>query len=137
MQASKTEKIIYWLATGLVLFALSWSFITYHVMHDFQSTWFERFGYPTYLVYPLAWLKLIAIIVIVMNRWNNLKEMVYGAYFINMMMATAGHLLDDHHPWHAYVGLIAVPVSYIYSNRVRGRPQRDFPGFLSVSAQGQ
>ena len=117
----KSEKVIYWAATGFVLFALGWSFVTYHVMYDFQVTWFERFGYPTYLVYPLAYLKLIAIIVIVTNRYNNLKEMAYGAYFINMVIAAVGHLVDGHHPWHAYIGLVCVPISYIYSNRVRGR----------------
>ena len=120
MQATRTEKVTYWIATGYVLFAMGWSVVMYHVMPDGAAGFFERFGYPTYLVYPLAYLKLIAIIVIVTNRYNNLKEMVYGAYYINMIMATT------------------IPVSYIYSNKVRGRPQRDLPDFWSTKApQGQ
>ena len=105
---------------------MAFSFVTYHIMFDQQSGFFERFGYPTYIVYPLAYLKLLALIVIATNRFNNLKEIAYGAFFLNTIMATTAHLIDGHHPWHAYILLICIPVSYLLSNKVRGRPARDF-----------
>lgn len=136
LDPTKHEKIIYWVSTALVLFAMSWSVIMYHLTIEGVPNFFEVYGYPGYVKYPLAYLKLIAILVIVSNRFNNLKEMVYAAYFINLVMATAGHLIGGdgvpgHHPWHAYILLIALPFSYIYSNRVRGKPQRNFLDFLT------
>ena len=115
---------------------MSWSVVAYHLTIDGVPNFFEAYGYPSYVKYPLAYLKLIAIIVLVSNRYNNLKEMVYAAYFINLMMATVAHLvggggIPGHHPWHAYLLFVALPLSYIYSNRVRGKPQKDFLDFLT------
>ena len=89
-----------------------------------MADYFVLLGYPTYIIYPLAALKLVAIVTILSNRYSDLKDMVYAAYLINMALATAAHLSIGDTPYHAYIGLIAVPVSYIYSNRVRGKPAR-------------
>lgn len=119
------EKIIYWIATiamfGLMLMAI----IGYHQNYEAMSGFFKAFGYPTYIVYPLAYLKLGALLVILTNRYRNLKDIAYGAYFLNMIAATTAHLMAGHTPIHAYIGLIAIPVSYMLSNRVRGEPSKD------------
>lgn len=122
------KKIVYWLATGIILFLLGFAAISYHLMYDVQSQYFTKLGYPTYLVYPLAWLKLIAIAVIISHRYNDLRDMVYAAYFFNMVMALTGHIVYGDAYIHALVGLIALPVSYLLGNQVRGRPQRDLFG---------
>lgn len=123
--ASIIEKIIYWAATGLMFGIMLISIIGYHINHETMAGFFEAFGYPTYIVYPLAYLKLIALIVILTNRYRNLKDIAYGAYYINMIAATYAHIIAGDNPVHAYVGLVVVPVSYILSNRVRGIPKRD------------
>lgn len=118
-------RILYWAAT-LVMFALMLlSIIGYHANYEAMSGYFRAFGYPTYIVYPLAYAKAGALIVILLNRWRNLKDIAYGAYFINLLFATAAHLMAGDNPVHAYAGLLAVPVSYILSNRVRGEPKKD------------
>ncbi|UTW56562.1 DoxX family protein [Kordiimonas sp. SCSIO 12610] len=123
--ASLAEKIIYWIATGLMAALMLLAIIQYHLNYEVMSGFFKAFGYPTYIVYPLAYLKLIALIAILSNRYRNLKDIAYGAYYINMIAATKAHLLAGDDPIHAYVGLVAIPVSYILSNRVRGEPKRD------------
>lgn len=125
MSATIFEKIIYWIATLLVLALLLFAAQLYFLNHAAAAGFFELYGYPTYLVYPLATLKLAAVVVILANRWRNLKDIAYGAYFINMIMATVAHLQAGDNPVHAYVGLVAVPLSYILSNRVRGEPTRN------------
>lgn len=119
------EKIIYWMATiamfGLMLMAI----IGYHQNYETMSGFFKAFGYPTYIVYPLAYLKLVALLAILTNRYRNLKDIAYGAYFLNMIAATTAHLMAGHSPTHAYIGLVVIPVSYMLSNRVRGEPKRD------------
>ncbi|MEM8770513.1 MAG: DoxX family protein [Pseudomonadota bacterium] len=119
------EKTIYWTATLVMALLMLMAIVGYHAQHETFAGFFERFGYPTYIVYPLAYLKLGALIVILANRWRNLKDIAYGAYFLNTIAATAAHLIAGDNPVHAYAGLVAVPVSYILSNRVRGEPKRD------------
>ena len=119
-------KVTYWLATAVMLFLMGWSFVLYHLMHEDIAGVFVELGYPAYIVYPLAWAKLVAAIVVITNRYDDLKQMAYAAYFINMLLATAAHLSVGHTPWHAYAGLIVVPLSYFLSEQVRGRPAKRF-----------
>ena len=121
-------KILYWLSTGIILFLLGWAALSYHIMHETQAGFFTAFGYPTYLVYPLAWLKIIALVVIVTHRYNDLRDMVYAAYFINMIMALVGHIIYGDFYGHALVGAICLAISYLLGNQVRGRPARNFFG---------
>ena len=90
--ATRTDKVIYWISTGYVILLMMWSFVMYHIRHEFASAFFEMLGYPTYVVYPLAWLKLTAVIVILTNRYSDLKEWVYAAYFFNVLLATSGYI---------------------------------------------
>lgn len=125
---NKLKKAAYWTSTGIILFLLTWAAFSYHFLHDTQAGFFEAFGYPAYLVYPLAWLKIIAILVIVSHRYSDLRDMVYAAYFLNMVLALVGHIIYGDFFGHALVGLILLPVSYLLGNQVRGRPSRDFFG---------
>ncbi len=123
--ATKSEKVLYWSATGYMLLLMMMSVVSYHINHDGMAMMFVAFGYPAYLVYPLAYLKLIGVIVVITNRYNNLKEWVYATYYINMILAFVVHVVAENFYWHAALGLICVPISYIYSNKVRGRPSRN------------
>lgn len=123
--ATRAEKIIYWLATLLMFALMLLAIVNYHLQYETMSGFFAAFGYPPYIVYPLAYLKLAALIAIATNIYRNLKDIAYGAYFINMVAATYAHLLAGDNPVHAYVGLMVIPISYILSNRVRGQPKRD------------
>lgn len=120
------KKIAYWISTGIILFLLTWAAISYHIIHDKQASFFAAFGYPTYLIYPLAYLKIIAILVIVSHRYNDLRDMVYAAYFLNMILALVGHIVYGDFYGHALAGLFLMPVSYLLGNQVRGRPQKNF-----------
>jgi len=122
------KKVLYWISTGVVLFLLCWAVGSYIMIHEQQAGFFTSFGYPTYLVYPLAALKFIAILVIVSHRYNDLRDMVYAAYFLNMVLALVGHVLYGDFYGHALAGLFLVPVSYLLGNQVRGRPLYNFFG---------
>jgi len=132
MHASLSEKIIYWIATMLMFALMALAIVGYHLNYDNFAGFFKAYGYPTYIIYPLAYLKLGALIAIATNMYRNLKDIAYGAYFINMLLATAAHIGNGEQPVHAYVGIVVIIVSYILSNRVRGEPKRD--AFLLRSA---
>ena len=133
----KRDRVIYWFSTSIVLFAMAWAVVTYYLpVIPNTPDFFAVFGYPSYFKYPVSFLKLIAIIVIVSNYYNNLKEMVYVAYLINLGLAIYGHLnggpgVEPSQPYHAYIITPALALSYLFSNRVRGKPQRDFLGFFT------
>jgi len=101
-----------------------WSFVTYHVLNETITDFFISYNYPTYLIYPLAYLKLVGAIVIITNLYADLKEWVYATYYINMILAFVAHYVAQDMFWHAVLGLILVPVSYLLSNRVRGYPSK-------------
>jgi hypothetical protein len=124
-KATRSERIIYWTATGIMLFLMLWAVVIYPIMWDSVGAGFEELGFPSYVPGPLWALKLIGVIVIIANKYDNLKNWVYAAYFVNMSLALAAHLSNDTLIWHAVAGMITIPTSYIYSNRVRGRPEKD------------
>lgn len=119
------EKLVYWLATGLMGLLMLYAVQMYLRQPEAVAQIFEGYSYPAYVIYPLAFAKATALAVILLNRWRNLKDIAYGAYFINLVMATYAHIAAGEQPIHAYVGLVAVPLSYALSNRVRGIPARD------------
>ncbi len=124
-KASLSIKILYWVATLLMFALMLLAIVNYHLQYEAMSGFFAKFGYPTYIVYPLAYLKLGALLAIASNLYRNLKDIAYGAYFINMIAATYAYLDAGDNPVHAYVGLAVIPISYILSNKVRGEPKRD------------
>ena len=125
---TKMKTFAYWFSTSIILFLLAFAAITYHVINEQQTAFFTAFGYPEYLVYPLAYLKIIAILVIVTHRYNDLRDMVYAAYFLNMVLALVGHIIYGDFYGHALLGLILLPISYLLGNQVRGRPKYNLFG---------
>ncbi len=43
--ATKSEKIIYWVATGYMLLLMMMSVVSYHINHDGMAAMFVAFGY--------------------------------------------------------------------------------------------
>jgi len=123
--ATISDKIIYWTATGLMLFLMLAAIVGYPLRWDTIGAEFQEMGFPSYIPYPLWALKVIGVVVIVTNKYDNLKNWVYATYFMNMLLALSAHWSNDTFFGHAVAGMIAIVVSYIYSNRVRGRPAED------------
>ncbi len=70
----KTKKIIYWVSTGLLSVMMLMAAGTYFVSHEMVSDTFAGLGFPTYIVYPLAILKVLAIVAIWTRKSELLKE---------------------------------------------------------------
>lgn len=121
-------KVVYWLSTAVVLFLLGFAVVMYHANNAAISDYFLALGYPSYLVYPLAYAKVLAILIIVTHRYNDLRDMVYAAYLINIVLAFVAHIEYGDSFVHAAIGLVAVIISYLLGNRVRGRPSHNFFG---------
>ena len=86
------NKIIYWVSTaifcGIFLFSATMYFAKYQMVKGF----FESLGYPIYIIYPLAVVKILGITAILTKKSSLLKEWAYAGFFFDAALAAAAHL---------------------------------------------
>ena len=77
--------------------------------HDEIVIAFATFGFPTWLVYPLAIAKILGVIMILTKFKHWLTEWAYAGIFFNVMLAISAHLaIKDGEQMGAIIGLILV-----------------------------
>ncbi len=115
----KKNKIIFWIATGLLSALLLMSAGMYVFNNAMVVQEFEKLGFPTYIIYPLAGLKLAAVIILTLTKFQTLKEWVYSAILFNLILAFFAHfMIGDGGQGGAAMGLILLSVSYIFSKKI-------------------
>ena len=114
----KRNKIIYWSATGLLSALLVMSAGMYLFNHAQVAEMFTAFGYPTYIIYPLAVAKLAAVFVLVTQKQTVLKEWAYSALFFEFILAFFAHIMiGDGGQTAAFIAIILLAVSYIFGRK--------------------
>ena len=91
---TKTNKIIYWIATGLVAFGMTGSGISGLLQVEGMVAIITKLGYPTYLLYILGIWKILAAIAIIVPKYPLIKEWAYAGLFFVMTGATISHILN-------------------------------------------
>jgi len=115
----KTDKIIYYIATGLLTALMLFSVSMYFFKHDDVSTLFASFGYPTYIIYPYAVAKLLGLFAIWNPRFKTIKEWAYSGFFFAFILAFFAHyMIGDGEQGGAMVALVLLIVSYIFHKRI-------------------
>ena len=116
----KTQKIIYWIATALLSLLVLFSAGIYFFNHAEIANVFTSLGFPTYIIYPLATLKILGLIVILGNIGGNLKEWAYAGFFFNFVLAFFAHLMvGDGEQFGALMALVFLLASYFLGKKVR------------------
>ena len=93
---NKTKKIIYWISTTLMCIIFLFSASMYLIKPDMVKGLFEMLGHPSYLVYPLAFAKILGVIAVLSNKSKMLKEWAYAGFFFDAVLAVAAHIsLND------------------------------------------
>lgn len=119
--STKTQKIIYWLATVIFSAQILLSAGMYIFNHPFAAEAFVSFGYPTYIIYPLAVAKILGLLAIWTKKSQFLKEWAYAGFFFNLVLAAFAHtMIGDYAIYHAVVSMAALIVSYIYDKKLFG-----------------
>ncbi len=113
-------KYIYWISTGLFCALMLWSATMYFTQYSMVTGFFEILGFPVWIVYPLATLKVIGVAMILWrgNRW--LTEWAYAGIFFDMILAMGAHI--DHMDGGyilPIVGIVFLFISYFTGNTVR------------------
>jgi hypothetical protein len=120
--SDKSAKITYWAATGLVAFVYLGAGAFYISSHDMVVGMYEGLlKYPTYIIWPLAVLKVVAAVVILWRPSTFLSDFAYAAMFWHLLLAASAHMAaaDSPNSLPAIVTLIALLVSFLTQNRVR------------------
>ena len=115
----KTTKIIYWVTTGLLSALLLMSAGMYLFKNDDVSAMFELFGYPTYIIYPLAFAKITAVVVLWLPKFKKLKEWVYSALFFEFILAVFAHvMIEDGGQMASIMAIVLLLTSYFTLNKI-------------------
>ncbi|MFK5880039.1 MAG: DoxX family protein [Flavobacteriaceae bacterium] len=115
----KRNKIIYYVATGLLSALMLFSSGMYIFNHEMVSGLFTSFGYPTYIIYPLAVAKLLGLFAIWNPNFKVLKEWAYAGFFFDLILAFFAHyMVSDGGQNAAVIGMLLLIVSYIFSKKI-------------------
>ncbi len=115
----KTTKLIYWIATGLLTALMLMSAGMYLFNNEMVRETFTRLGFPTYIIYPLAIIKILGLIAIWTKKSSTLKEWAYAGFFFDFLLAFSAHLMvKDGEYIAALAAIILLIISYIYGRKL-------------------
>ena len=115
----KRDKIIYYVATGLLTVMMLMSAGMYFFNNAEIATMFEGFGYPTYIIYPYGMVKILGLVAIWFLKDSFLKEWAYAGFFFAFILAFFAHfMIGDGEQMGAVMAMVLLVVSYIYSKKV-------------------
>ena len=112
----KKFKIIYWIATGIIILMIGLGSFADIFMIDAMRESITTHGFPLYMLPFFGITKLLAVIVIVVPAFERLKEVAYGGLFFYFVGAVYSHLAIGDALFGKTIGaliaLIVVLVSY-------------------------
>lgn len=116
----KVYLVLYWISTA----ALCLLFLNSAILHFSENAdvtlAFKNLGFPTWLVYPLAICKVLAVAVILNNKGTVLKEWAYAGLFFNTSIAFLAHyMIGDGREKRVLMVLILLLASYFLGKKVR------------------
>jgi len=115
----KINKIFYWISTGLLSALLLMSAGMYIFNNIMVSEMFTAFGYPTYIIYPLAIAKIAAVAVLISQNQSKIKEWVYSALFFEFSLAFFAHfMIADGEQMGAIIAMVLLITSYIFGRKL-------------------
>ncbi len=113
------QKHLFWISTITLFSMLILTGILYFVNYDTLVVYFIRYGYPTYIIYPLAVLKIVGSIVILYNKNNFLIELAYAGFFFNFILAFFAHYMVNEFDPFPIISLILLFTSYFTGRKIR------------------
>lgn len=117
----KRDKIIYYLVTALASLPILGGSIMYFVKTADVQAIFTSLGYPSYLVIPLAILKILGLVAVWSRLSARLKEWAYVGFFINTALASVAHYHAGDGSFVAIIALVLWSISYALDKRVFGK----------------
>ncbi|MEO0526197.1 MAG: DoxX family protein [Bacteroidota bacterium] len=118
----KKNKLIYWIATGLMSAIFLFSASMYLHNYERVSGFFVNLGFPTWIIYPLAILKILGILALLSKKSTFLKELAYAGFLFDAILALVAHLMvSDGEQMGAILAIIFITISWIYDRKIFGQ----------------
>lgn len=115
----KKNKIIYYTSTGLLSLLMLFSAGMYFFNNEAVQGMFEGFGYPTYIIYPLAIAKLLGVFAIWNPNFKIIKEWAYAGFFFEFILAFFAHyMIGDGEQAGAIMAMVLLIISYVFSKKI-------------------
>lgn len=115
----KTNKIVFFVSTGLFSLLMLFSVSMYIFNHEELAKGFQSFGYPTYIIYPLAAAKVLGVIALWFFQKKKIVEWAYAGFFFNAVLAFFAHyMIGDGEQFGAVIALVLVMTSYFFSKKI-------------------
>ncbi len=109
----KKFKITYYVATGLLTAMMLMSAGMYLFTYDDVAGLFESFGFPTFIIYPLAIAKILGIVAIWFFDGKPLKEWAYAGFLFDFLLAFGAHANIDDSVSGPIMAMVLLIVSYV------------------------
>lgn len=91
--SNKTNKIIYWISTIYLSFAMLAGGIQQTLQIGGYNEIVTKLGYPLYMLSILGVWKILGVITILLPKFTLFKEWAYAGFFFVMSGAAASHLI--------------------------------------------
>lgn len=113
------NKIIYRVSTVLLSLLFFAGAMMYIFDYERAYGFFVSLGFPTWLIYPLATLKILGAIAVLTRYSNFLKELAYAGFLYDVLLALAAHIMvRDGEYVLSILALILITVSWIFERKV-------------------
>ncbi|SEL08683.1 DoxX-like family protein [Aquimarina amphilecti] len=123
----KTDKIIYWISTGILSALFMFSSMMYIFNYPRIEGFFINLGFPIWIIYPLAILKTFGVLAILTKKNNFLKELAYAGFLFDVILALSAHIMvNDREFMPSVIAIIATILSWIYDRKVFGKYTQTF-----------
>lgn len=116
---NKRDVIIYRAVTGILSAMILMGVFQYFFNHEMVKGMFTTLKYPTYLIYPLGFVKALGLIAIWSNKSKILKEWAYAGFTFNLLLGASAHMnINDGGYYPSLVALTLLIVSYVYNRKL-------------------
>ncbi|MEM7589254.1 MAG: DoxX family protein [Myxococcota bacterium] len=106
-------KIAYYISTGLLTVMLCGAAGMYFFNNTEVQKTFTALGYPVYLIYPLAIVKILGLIAIWSRKSLLLLNLAYAGFFYNFALGLLAHIMvGDGEFMGAVVAIILLEISF-------------------------
>jgi len=113
------KKTTYWISTILVCLLFLYSASMYFTKTEMVKGFFESLGYPTYIVIPLAFAKILGVVMILWRKNAWLTEWAYAGFFFDLVLASVAHYVANQGLGLSVYGLILLLISYHFGKIIR------------------
>lgn len=116
----KRDKIIYWIATGLLCFMMTvQGLMSFLFNREALVTLYESLGFSAALILPLGIAKLLAVIAILTKKVKMLKTLAYYGLGIDFVLAIGSHVRVADGLWaFPLFALVLLVVSFVFDRKL-------------------